>query len=477
MIIDGLRRRSFVVRYLTLLGGETFSKLCVMGTFAYLARVLGPHQFGMIELALSITVFFVLGAESGIGSYGARIIEASPERAPVLVPRVMMLRAMLGVPAYIIILGISARYGVANLGILAIYGLMVLLTPFFTQWVFQGLRQMQWVAGGSLLRYMVFAAMTLLLVRRPSDIVKVAAAEVLGGLALAIFNTTLIRRVLKIRLEWRGAVRGAAALFRETWFLGASDLTWAAMWYSPTIILGWTDIGRTEQVAWLASSVRIVMALHTFVWLYFFNMVPNLSKELHDGIDGWRALIRRSLSTSMWAACFVAVGGVLMAPIITRVVYGWAYERAGLPLRIIVWMIPVTWLSGHFRFSLIVSGHQRFEFLASAVAGVGTAALAFLGARYYGAEGAAAALLAGGIINAVVSGGAMYVLIGSVGLTPALAPLLVCLSSIGIGLAAGRLLGPIAGAVIACGLYIAVTATQWDLSRVQAAWEGRIDAA
>ena len=171
MIIDGLHRRSFVIRYLTLLGGEAFSKLCVMGTFAYLARVLGPHQFGMIELALSITVFFVLGAESGVGSYGARIIEASPEQAPALVPRVMVLRAMLGLPAYIIILGISARYGVANLGILAIYGLMVLLTPFFTQWVFQGLRQMQWVAGGSLLRYTVFAAMTLLLVRRPSDIV------------------------------------------------------------------------------------------------------------------------------------------------------------------------------------------------------------------------------------------------------------------------------------------------------------------
>jgi len=81
MIIDGLRRRSFVVRYLTLLGGETFSKLCVMGTFAYLARVLGPHQFGMIELALSITVFFVLGAESGVGSYGARIIEAAAASA------------------------------------------------------------------------------------------------------------------------------------------------------------------------------------------------------------------------------------------------------------------------------------------------------------------------------------------------------------------------------------------------------------
>jgi O-antigen/teichoic acid export membrane protein len=136
-------------------------------------------------------------------------------------------------------------------------------------------------------------------------------------------------------------------------------------------------------------------------------------------------------------------------------------------------MIPVTWLSGHFRFSLIVSGHQRFEFLASAVAGVSTVALAFWAARGYGAEGAAAALLAGGIVNAVVSGVAMYVLIGSVGLSPALTPFLVCLASIGIGLATGRPLGPVAGATIACGLYIAVTATQWDVARLRQAWAGR----
>ena len=34
-----------------------------------------------------------------------------------------------------------------------------------------------------------------------------------------------------------------------------------------------------------------VMALHAFVFLYFFNMVPNLSKELHEGLEGWRGLV------------------------------------------------------------------------------------------------------------------------------------------------------------------------------------------
>jgi O-antigen/teichoic acid export membrane protein len=473
MQIDQLRRRSFVVRYLTLFGAEAVSKLCVLVTFAYLARVLGPRDFGIIELALSITVFFVLGTETGLGTYGARIIETSPDRAPQLIPKVVTLRAILGAPAYVLIVSLAIWYRAPGMGILAIYGLMVLLTPFFTQWVFQGLRQMQWIASGSLLRYGVFAALVLLLVRPGSSTKLVAMAEVSGAFAFAIFNNVLLRRVLRIRLDWRGAWHGAIALLRETWFLGASDLTWATMWYAPSIIVGWTDPGRTERVAWLAASVRIVMALHTFVWLYFFNLVPNLAKELKQGVDSWRALVHRSLSTSMWAACFVALAGTLLAPVIVTFVYGQAYQQAVLPFQLAVWMIPVTWLSGHFRFSLIVAGRQDLEFTASAIAGATTALLAYAGAWFYAAPGAAAALLIGGIVNAVVAWMAMRTAIGGVRLSAAAPAVLACLASILLGIASGWLGGQLAGAILACLVYAVVTASQWDLNRLRHAWQGR----
>ncbi len=467
---QGLQRRSFVARYLMLFGGEVGSKLCVLFAFAYLARTLGPRDFGVIELALSTTIFFVLAAETGLGSYGARIVETNPERAGELVARGSLLRAMLAVPAYVIIVAISISRGT---GILALYGLTVLLTPFNTQWLFQGLRQMQWVALGSLARYGMFAALVLLLVRSGSDTRLVAAAEVTGALALAIVNSVLLVRVLKIRLAWRGAWRGALALLRQVWFLGASDLTWAAMWYSPILIIGWMDPARTEQVAWLAASVRIVMALHAFVWLYFFNLVPNLARELHHGLDGWRRLIDQSLSASMWPACFVAAAGTMLAPLVVGIVFGPKFREAVLPFQILIWMIPVAWFSGHFRFSLIVSGHQHLEFAASLVAGLATAALAVWGARSFGAPGAAAALLAGGVLNAVITFLMMRAVIASVRLRAAAPALVTCFGSIAIGLASSVVAGRFLGAVIACACYVAVTASLWDFTRVKRAWEGR----
>jgi len=467
---DGLAKRSFVVRYLMLFGGEVGSKLCVLVAFAYLARALGPRDFGAIELALSTTIFFVLAAETGLGSYGARIVETNPERAGQLVARAILLRSMLAVPAYLVLVALSIWRGSA---VLAIYGLTVLLTPLNTQWVFQGLRQMQWVAAGSLARYGTFAALVLLFVRPGSDTRLVAAAEVAGALALGLVNSVLLFRGLRIPLDWRGAWQGAIALLRQAWFLGASDLTWAAMWYSPILIIGWMDPARTEQVAWLAASVRIVMAMHAFVWLYFFNLVPNLSRELHHGLDGWRRLIDQSLSASMWPACFVAAAGTLLAPLVVGIVFGPQYRDAVLPFQILIWMIPVAWFSGHFRFSLIVSGHQHLEFAASAIAGVATVVLAVVGARAYGAPGAAAALLIGGVVNAIAAGVLMYQVIGGIRLSPAAPAVMTCLTAVVTGFAASWLIGRTGGAVLGCSLYAVVTASQWDFARLKRAWEGR----
>ena len=66
-----------------------------------------------------------------------------------------------------------------------------------------------------------------------------------------------------------------------------------------------------------------------------------------------------------WPACLVAVGGTLVAPTLLPVVFGQAYSQAVLPFQIVVWMIPVAWISGHFRFSLIAAGRQDQDFVAS----------------------------------------------------------------------------------------------------------------
>lgn len=451
-----LRTDGFAARYLTLFGGELLSKLCVLVAFAYLARVLAPADYGTVEAALSITVFFVLGVESGMGAYGARVVAATPDELPRLLPRIMVLRGLLGVPAVIVIYAFAMYSPSAVSGFLAITGLAVVVTPFLTQWVFQGLRQMRWVAAGGVLRNVVFVTLVLLLVRPGVSVTRVAIAELSSVCAMALLNSFHLYRRLGVRPHWRGALAGARRLFGEVWPLGLSDFAAACLWYSPVILAGWVSPDRAEQVAWIAAPMRITTSIHTIVWLYFVNLLPDLAGTLARSVDTWRDLMRRSLAAALWPAGLIAVGGTLVAPILVPAIFGATYIAAVRPFQIVIWMIPVAWFSGHFRFSLIAGGHQLREFIALACGAAVTVVAAIVLSRDFGSTGAAIAFLSGGIVNAIL---AMWFSLRYIGAHPDLRSLAPWSGAMALGIVVGTAvlmaIGPVAGASAGCATYLA----------------------
>ena len=460
----------FSKRYLTLFAGEILSKLCVFAAFAYLARVLGPNGFGLIELALSVTLFFVMAVDGGLGSYGARVISARPGETARLLARIAAVRAIGAAIAYIPILMASLFYGMPGAGMLAIYGLVVFAVPLFNQWVFQGLRAMHLVAAATTLRNVVFAFLVFAFVRRGADLRLVALAEVSGAVALGVFTTVALRRVLRIAPDPRDLAGGAVRMLQQSWPLGASEVTWAALWYSPGILLG--ALSTTEQMAWLASPLRIVLALHTFVWLYFFNLLPALSRALVNGDQEWRNLTQRSLKTSMWLACLVALGGTLFAPVIVQTVYGMAYADAALPLQIVIWMIPLAWFSGHFRYSLIAAGEQRWEFGALAVTVAVTVCCTWITAPRLGAVGAAISLVVGGALNGLLAWLAVARRVGPIEAGAAVTNSVVtCGACVAAGFAIAAAAGPIVGALSAITGYLVIAARRdTEIIRLVRVW-------
>jgi O-antigen/teichoic acid export membrane protein len=278
-----------------------------------------------------------------------------------------------------------------------------------------------------------------------------------------------------VRLDWRDLVGGTQRLFRDVWYMGVSDFTWACLWYSPTLVVGWAGTGGTEQVAWVGAAVRIVLAAHTFVFLYFFNLLPNLAKELSVDIDGWRRLMQRSIATSMWPACLIAIGGTLIAPVFIPAVYGVAFNAAIVPFQIAIWMIPVAWFSGHFRFSLIAAGQQRWEFAVSAATALVTVSAGVFLSHHHGSAGAASALLLGGVVNAVLAIVASHRHVGRVAVVQSTGPALVASAlALAAGAAVIALAGFIAGTIAACLLYVAIAARQDnELVRLLRGWTGR----
>jgi PST family polysaccharide transporter len=128
------------------------------------------------------------------------------------------------------------------------------------------------------------------------------------------------------------------------------------------------------------------------------------------------------MQASTWPAILLAAGGTIAAPIMVPLIFGETYVTAVRPFQIVIWVIPVTWFSGHFRFSLIAAGHQRREFGVTVVTAIVTVICAAVFGSRWGSVGAAGALLCGGIVNAVAAVVVSHNTLGAVPIGTALVP-------------------------------------------------------
>jgi O-antigen/teichoic acid export membrane protein len=172
-------------------------------------------------------------------------------------------------------------------------------------------------------------------------------------------------------------------------------------------------------------------------------------------------VIARSIGISTWPACLLAVGGTLIAPLMIPAIYGELYVAAVRPFQIAIWMIPSAWFSGHFRFSLIAAGQQRWEFVVSAATAAVTVGAGLILAPRYGSSGAASALLIGGVVNLVLAVIASSRHVGAVAFWVLVRPVLLATAGcLVIGLGVGAVAGSFAAATVASLLFAAIALRQ-----------------
>jgi O-antigen/teichoic acid export membrane protein len=381
-----------VASFVVLCGGESIGKILALAAFAYLARILEPEAFGHLEFTLAIMFLFTLAVDCGLGPYGAREIAKDNGVVVRFVLHVVFVRAFLAVAACtcvaILVALIDKPWSVKQL--LLLYGITLLCLPGFIPWVFQGCGLMQYVALASIIRWSVFAAGVLLFIQGPAQLWIVPVIEGSAIICAVSFYLWCFARAFNFR--WKRPEYGfALSLLRQAWPIGGAELVWAVKIYFATVWLGIFLEG--SEVAWFGAAHRSVIALHTFVWLYFFNLLPALARSTAEPLESLHQLLHTSIQVAAWSAVFLGAVGTFFAEPFIALLYGPPYHEAAMAFRVLIWLIPLTLLSGHYRYALIAYNRQRLEFL-SAACGAGLNVILSIGLiPSYGGLGAAWALL------------------------------------------------------------------------------------
>mgnify|MGYP001393503797 CR=1 FL=1 len=388
--------RSLFKNYLSLLGGEAFSKLVVFAAFVYLARLVGPANFGHAEWAAAVLMCAGLVVDNGLNSYGAREIAKNPERTVRLAAEIVTARFVLAAVSYFILTAVAVRFVreriVAQL--LLVFGLSLWGLPLLLNWVFQGHDRMRTVALTQMIRHTVFALTVFAFVRGADSLVFFAAAEVAGVASAAAFSVWMFRRSFADGKPFRPAF--STKLFREGLPIGMSQMFWVAKMYGATLIFGL--IATPEETGYFAAAMRVLIGLHAFVWLYYLNLLPSMARAWQKGREPFAELIGGSMRIVVLLCLAGASLWIGAAPYAITLAYGEKFAGGIGALRWLAGVCAAAALSGHFRFGLIAAGHQSREMMTAALGAVLAAFFIPLGYYRWGTSGAAAGLCAAEIL-------------------------------------------------------------------------------
>lgn len=378
--------------YLLLVVAEVVAKGVTFAAFGYMGRVLGPHGQGYVEFAVAVTLCASLVIDLGFNPYGARQIARDPHRTSDLVGEIVLARIGLSLLAAAVVGALALLPGTApqKASLLGVYALSLLPTPLLLQWVFQGHDRMIWVAVATIVRQAVFAAVIFATVRGIGQILWVGIAELVAVSAAAVFCLVIYRRRFSGRIPLGRGL--SPTLFREGVPIGLGQMFWATRMFAGTILLGY--IATADEVGRFGAAHRILIAAHTFVWWYFFNMLPALTRHWHVDRDGFQSLMRHSLALVLWCGLLFGAVGVLVSRPIMTLTYGAAFAPGAPVLRYFAAVCLVLAISGHYRFGLIAAGYQKQEMMTAAMGAVLAVGLIYAGYVRWGITGAAMGLLA-----------------------------------------------------------------------------------
>jgi O-antigen/teichoic acid export membrane protein len=371
--------RRLAINFIFLSAGEFTAKLLTFATFSYLARMLGPWHYGMLEFVLALMVFFTIPVDLGLGSYGAREVAKDPGSAARLLHEITGLRLILALCSLgALAIFVQFIHKPMQFKVLLLwYGMSLLAGPYLLQWIFQAHDQMHWVGLASIARQGVFASLIFLFCRRRADLMRIGLIECASVAAVALFSVYIVRGRMRLAWPWPELRwRRLWVHMREAGPIGLTELAWAFMWYFCTVVLGM--IFSDSSLGWFGASHRVLMALHTFVWLYFFNLLPSISRCVAWPDEHLLKLMDHSMRLAAWVSLFAGSFSIL------------------------AWMLPVAMVSGHHRYILIAYNQQRRLFWCVAASAAAAVGLSLVLVPRYSGPGAAWALLCANVLNLVL---------------------------------------------------------------------------
>ncbi|MBU5635997.1 flippase [Geomonas sp. Red69] len=361
----------------------------------WIARYLGPTQYGLLSYAASMIAVFSAVAVLGLDAIVVREVVKEPEREQEILGTVLTLRLLASFIAYILMVATTfllrpddrlSQILVAIMGWAMIFGSFDTIDLWFQSKVLS-----KYVVYAKNTAFLIASIVRVVLVVTKAPVVAFAAANSLE-FGLAAVGLCCVYRsngqlISKLRTSWELARR----LLGDCWPLVLSSVVFMVYLRIDQIMLG--QMATSHELGIYASAVKIAEIWFFIPTAIVSSVFPNIVRAREVDEKEFYNRLQKLYNLLAFLGYAIAIPTTFIASVVVHLFYGEAYASAAPMLVLLIWSDVFANLAVARNTFLMAMNWTRVLLVMTFLGALANIALNFWWVPKYGGVGAAAASL------------------------------------------------------------------------------------
>jgi O-antigen/teichoic acid export membrane protein len=304
----------------------------------WVARYLGPKDFGMFSYAMSFVGLFITVGSLGVDSILVRELVKTPEKRHTLLGTSFLMKLIGAFFVFCILfifLSVSPNEQPINLMIWIIGGTVFFQALNVIEFYFQSIVKSKYVVFANLIALSISAGLKIIFILTYQSVIYFAGVFLLESIVFG-FGLVYFYQNQKLNFKnWEIDVVVAKSILKDSWPLILTGVVISVYMKIDQVmikhLIGDTAVGE------YAVAVKLSELWYFIPIVIVSSVYPALIEAKKNSEEFFKSRLQKLYDLMVWMAIFIAVPMTFLSDFVVTLLYGNAYESAGGVLMIHIW--------------------------------------------------------------------------------------------------------------------------------------------
>lgn len=386
-------------KILTNIGWLFFDKILRLGiglvVVMWLARYLGPEQFGQLNFVVALVAVFGVFATLGLKGIVVRDLLGKPEEQQVILGSAFVLKIVAALSVYLLLvmtIFIIKPDDALSKTMVAILGLSIVFksTEVVNFW-FESQVKSKYVVWVENSVFMAISLMKMLMLWQQAPLIAFIWVMLIESIIVGVVLLFVYAKVVLNPLNWQAKKIRIKSLLNDSWPLIISSAAWIVYTRIDQIMIG--HMLNDQALGYYSVAIKLSEMANIVPIIIAFSIIPAITTLRKTNVRLYRHRFQMTYDTVVGLMLLAAIVVTLLSDFIITLLFGSAYADAAPVLTIHIWsaiFIAMATVSGKY---LINEGLQKITMQRHLTGVVINIPLNYFLIPIYGIEGAAYASL------------------------------------------------------------------------------------